>query len=143
MHWLLIGTLLGQAIITDGDTIRIGNERIRLYGIDSPEQQQTCLDEKDEEWSCGKDATEALRRFIGNSEVYCQQKDIDRYGRIVAVCFKDGQDINEWMVSNGWAVAYRRYSLDYVDEEMLASSSGVGIWRGKFELPEEWRMSHP
>ncbi len=125
--------------VTDGDTIRMGQNRIRLYGIDAPERDQTCSYDNGQIWYCGVSATEALRSFIAGSRVGCRQKDTDRYGRIVAVCFIGETDINAWMVRNGWAVAYRRYSRDYVDEETAAKNEGLGIWAGEFMTPEDWR----
>ena len=125
--------------VTDGDTIRMGQNRIRLYGLDAPESDQTCRDSTGDIWYCGASATEALRSFVDGSQIECKQMDTDRYGRIVAVCYKDGTDLNAWMVRNGWAVAYRRYSMDYVGEEAAARNDGLGIWSGNFMNPEDWR----
>ena len=71
----------------------------------------------------------------------CQQKDIDRYKRIVAVCYMaEGQiDINGLMVEQGWALAYRKYSEDYVGQEATAKASQSGMWAGEFMRPWEWR----
>ena len=57
----------------------------------------------------------------------------------IAACTVQGEDIEAWMVTNGWALAYRRYSLDYVDEETTAQDAHVGLWRGKFVPPWKWR----
>jgi len=130
--------LSGQARVTDGDTIRIGNTRIRLHGIDAPESKQSCTADG-QEWQCGSEATEALRNTINGKDVVCSQKDKDRYGRIVAVCRVGATDINAWMVLNGWAVAYRRYSMDYVKDEGEAKRNKSGLWRGVFVMPWEWR----
>jgi endonuclease YncB( thermonuclease family) len=73
------------------------------------------------------------------STVSCQPRDRDRYGRIVAVCFKGNEDLNRWMVANGWAVAYRRYSVDYVTDEDTARRSRINIWSGAFDMPWDWR----
>ena len=43
---------------------------------------------------------------------------MDRYKRIVAICYYDNKDLNKLMVKNGWAIAYQ-YSKDYVDENFL------------------------
>jgi hypothetical protein len=73
----------------------------------------------------------ASRRAIGGQPVECEQRDVDRYGRIVAVCFNDdGKDVGEALVAQGWALAYREFSLDYVDEETKAQESGRGISYG-------------
>jgi endonuclease YncB( thermonuclease family) len=133
-------TLKGQPRIIDGDTIEISGQKIRLHGIDAPETKQTCTKEG-KEWRCGQEATWALARIIEEHWVTCQQKDIDRYKRIVAVCYMaEGQiDINGLMVEQGWALAYRKYSEDYVGQEERAKASGVGMWSGEFMKPWEWR----
>jgi endonuclease YncB( thermonuclease family) len=131
-------TLTGIPKITDGDTIRIGSTRIRLHGIDAPEAKQICtLGRK--EWRCGWEATNALANIVGKHWVTCTKRDTDRYGRVVAVCRAGPINLNAWMVSNGWAVAYRRYSTDYVRDEEGAKKAGNGLWRGEFMMPWEWR----
>ena len=124
--------------VTDGDTIRIGKARIRLHGIDAPEAKQTCT-AGGKEWRCGFEATNALANIIGENWITCVRKDTDRYGRIVAVCRVGEIDLNAWMVGNGWALAYRRFSLDYVADEIKAMREKRGIWRGQFSPPWEWR----
>ena len=126
------------AKVIDGDTIRIGRTRIRLHGIDAPEAKQTCT-ANGKEWRCGWEATNALANIIGKHWVTCSQRDKDRYGRIVAVCMVGQIDLNAWMVSNGWAVAYRRYSKKYEYEEVRAKAKGLGLWRGEFVVPWKWR----
>ena len=78
-------------------------------------------------WACGAAATRALRERIGGRSVECAERDRDRYGRIVAVCQVVGADVNAWMVEQGWAVAYRRYSTDYVSQESSAKGARRGV----------------
>jgi endonuclease YncB( thermonuclease family) len=132
--------LKGQPRIIDGDTIELAGKKIRLHGIDAPEAKQTCTKEG-KEWLCGQEATWALARIIEEHWVTCQQKDVDRYKRIVAVCYMaEGQiDINGLMVEQGWALAYRKYSEDYVRHEASAKVSKAGIWVGEFVEPWEGR----
>ena len=130
--------LSGRTRIVDGDTLELGAHRIRLYGIDAPESAQTCR-VGTTHWPCGERATRALAERVGGRAVVCEEKDQDRYGRIVAVCRLDGQSLNAWLVARGWALAYRRYSSDYVDEEAAASEARRGIWRGEFVPPWDWR----
>lgn len=125
--------------ITDGDTIRIGADRIRLFGIDAPERDQSCTTADGTAYACGDQATKALADFIGGRELDCEVVDVDRYGRAVAVCLVGGVDINGWLVSQGWALAYRRYSMDYVSAEDRARAAKVGLWGGSFVVPWEWR----
>jgi endonuclease YncB( thermonuclease family) len=135
------GDVTGKPRIIDGDTIDIAGQRIRLHGMDAPEADQVCeVDGKP--WRCGKEATWALANIIGRTWVTCVERDKDRYGRIVAVCMVGGPlglDVGSRMVSEGWALAYRRYSKDYVEAEDAAKEAGNGLWRGPFVPPWEWR----
>lgn len=130
--------LTGIPRIVDGDTIQIGKTRIRFHGIDAPEAKQTCT-ANGKEWRCGWEATNALANIVGDNWVSCSQRDRDRYGRIVAVCRAGAVDLNAWMVGQGWAVAYRRFSLDYVEDEGEAKGARRGLWRGQFVMPWDWR----
>ena len=88
-------TLTGEARVIDGDTIEVAGERIRLHGIDAPESRQACMSERGL-YGCGREATAAMQRAIGGQPVECKARDVDRYGRLVAVCFNDdGEDIGE------------------------------------------------
>ena len=130
--------IAGRASVIDGDTIEIYGQRIRLHGIDAPESGQFCT-VRGKRTRCGRNAAIALAGKIGNRTVSCEPKDHDRYNRIVAVCRAGGEDLNAWMVAEGWALAYRRYSLDYIGQEDIASRSKVGIWQGEFIAPWNWR----
>jgi len=131
--------LNGVASVIDGDTVEIRGTRIRLHGIDAPESRQLCTRPSGQSWRCGQQAALALSDRIGRRSVSCVARDTDRYGRIIAVCSQDGIDLNAWMVTEGWAVAYRRYSLDYASAETEAQSAGRNIWSGTFVMPWDWR----
>ena len=131
--------IVGVANVIDGDTIEIHGARIRFHGIDAPESRQECIRADGKSWRCGQQAAFALSDRIGRATVRCEPRDRDRYGRVVAVCFKDGEDLNRWLVRNGWAVAYRKYSTDYVADEERAKRAKLGIWSGSFEMPWDWR----
>lgn len=132
----------GRARVLDGDTVEIQGMRIRLYGIDAPESAQRCGSGR-EQWACGREATAALRNRVSGRTVRCLGKERDRYGRLIAVCHAGGVDVNGWMVSEGWALASRRYSRTYVEHEAAARSARRGIWRGKFVTPWDWRRGVP
>ncbi len=135
------GTVLtGRASVIDGDTIEVRGRRIRLHGIDAPESGQTCH-RNGRPWQCGRDATAALDRFIGGRTVTCTELDVDRYGRSVARCTAGGQDVSAWLVRNGWAVAYRRFSEAYVGDEAEARAARRGIWSSRFEMRDGLRHS--
>ena len=128
----------GRARVIDGDTIEVGAVRIRLFGLDAPESAQSCL-AGSRRWPCGEQATRALAGQIEGRSVACEERDRDRYGRVVAVCRYGGQDVNAWLVREGWAIAYRRYSTAYVGEEASARRAKRGLWRGDFVPPWDWR----
>lgn len=130
---------MGVASVIDGDTLEIRGTRIRLHGIDAPESSQRCTRPSGQKWRCGQQAALVLSDRIGHRGVSCDRRDIDRYGRTIAVCSQDGVDLNSWMVQEGWAVAYRQYSQDYVGEEADARRAGRNIWSGSFVMPWDWR----
>ena len=103
------------------------------------ESAQLCLADG-KQWRCGQQAAPALDGKIAARPVTCEQKDQDRYGRIVAVCRVGEEDLNAWLVAEGWALAYRQYSKAYIAEEEAASAARKGIWRGTFVPPWEWRQ---
>ena len=111
---LALADIIGKPRVIDGDTIEIAGQRIRLHGIDTPEAKQLC-EAEGKPWRCGQEATFALANIIGRTWVDCVERDQDRYSRIIAVCKvggPKGQDLGAWMVSEGWALAYRKYSKD-------------------------------
>ncbi len=136
--------------IVDGDTIHINNYKFRLEGIDAPEMRQICKKESlkisyligftfYKDYSCGKISKEKLIDKINGSEIKCISTSKDRYERYIATCFKGKTNLNRWMVRNGLAIAYRRYSKKYVADEDFAKENKLGLWQGKFMNPEKWR----
>ena len=130
----------GRAKITDGDSFEIGAMRVRLFGVDAPEGRQSCTREG-RAWACGNEAARKLKSLIGDRTVTCTKRDVDDYGRIVAVCNSGGVDLGAEMARSGLAVAYRRYSNDYVDEENAARAAQRGLWAGEFTRPEDYRRN--
>jgi endonuclease YncB( thermonuclease family) len=125
----------------DGDTIDIQGTRIRLHGIDAPELSQQCRRDG-VLYACGEDAKAALGRIIGGVKVACDPRDHDRYGRTIAACVAHGLDVGREMVRQGRAVAYTRYSLAYIIDEVAARAARRALWAGDFENPEDWRRHH-
>ena len=130
----------GKAKIIDGDTIHIEKNKIRLHGIDAPEIDQTCTI-KNKEWNCGIESSVELKKLILDNNISCVVNDIDKYNRYIAECFINNNNINKHMVRNGWAIAYRYYSLDFVEDEKLAEKDKIGLWQGKFQEPYLYRKS--
>lgn len=133
--------IMGEAVATDGDTLVINDQRIRLWGVDAFEAEQRCSGANGGEWGCGGVATRAVQEIVEDTQTICIAKDTDTYGRIVAICRANGVDIAAAIVVRGLGVAYTRYSNDYVPEEQLARSQKAGAWEGAFTAPEEFRRS--
>ena len=127
--------ITGKPRIIDGDTIHINQTKIRLHGIDAPEMKQTCRTSKGKEQMCGVLAKQALERLVKGQDVTCKGDTRDRYKRLIAVCYVGSLNINEQMVVDGWVMAYRKYSKDYVMAEEFAKSRREGLWGGTFEPP--------
>ena len=134
-------TIFGKAKVIDGDTIHINKNKIRLHAIDAPETNQTCK-KNSKNWNCGEESTNFLKELIGNNKIKCITQCKDRYNRFIGICYKDNLDLNSEMVLNGWAIAYRYYSKDYVEEEEEAKQEKKGIWIGDFEEPYLFRKKN-
>jgi len=129
----------GKAKIIDGDTIVVEGNRVRLHGIDAPESKQLCNNLLGTSYNCGQVATFRLAELIGEGAVRCEVRTKDRYNRLVAVCFLNGLNLNEQLVFEGLALAYRKYSMDFVHSENIAKLNVSGLWDGEFVKPWEWR----
>ena len=131
--------LNGVARVIDGDTLELPGERVRLHGIDAPETHQRCRDPHGQWYACGQQATDRLHSWIRNRPVTCTVSTRDRYGRVIGVCHADGVNLNARLVREGLALAYRRYSSDYIVEEAQARAQRHGMWAGSFVAPWDWR----
>ncbi|HXD47116.1 MAG TPA: thermonuclease family protein [Pseudolabrys sp.] len=127
----------------DGDTLRAGAERIRLVGIDAPEKAQSCRDARGEAYACGLAAGERLAALVAQGPVACASHGRDRYGRTLATCSAGGvADIGRVMVREGYAVSFMDRDGRYLADESAARDQGLGLWRGAFERPADWRKRH-
>lgn len=135
-----VGTVHADEAI-DGDTLEIQGERIRLFGVDAFELQQTCLDARGEPWRCGLAARAALAELVQGQAIGCtvvaEQDDQGYLGRCSA---RDDVDLGGYMVTAGLALADRQQSGEYGDEEAAARAAGAGAWGGIFASPWEWRQ---
>ena len=129
--------------VSDGDSLRSGKLRIRIFGIDAPELKQQCQDQNGTVWACGLAARQQLENLLDADKLlHCELRDVDRYGRLVMQCFQGTVDIGAAMVRSGHALAYRSFSQLYVAEEKHASSARNGVWQGSFQPPWEWRRQN-
>ena len=147
---ILAEEITGIPRIVDGDTVHINGYKIRLEGIDAPEIRQQFKKVKlkvssmigftlYKNYNCGEVSKENLETKVNRSKIKCISSSKDRYQRYLSKCFKDKINLNRWMVRNGHAVAYRRYSKEYVPDEDFAKENKLGLWQGKFLNPEKWR----
>ena len=127
-------------IVTDGDTIRIEDERIRFSGIDAPEIKQTCI-YQEIEFKCGEFSKNLLIEKISNQEVSCIRESTDQYGRTLAECFVGKESLSSYLVREGYAFAYRKYSDKFIPDEEYAQSKGNGMWSMDFMFPWDFRKS--
>ena len=130
--------IYGVAMAGDGDSLTISGERYRLFGIDAPEFDQTCA-RGGAQWACGQEAADLLANLVTGKEVRCVPTGEDAYGRTVARCTVGTTDVNRTMVATGFAVAFRKYSTDYVSAEDSARANRRGMWAGTFVMPAEVR----
>lgn len=126
--------------ISDGDTITVMHEgkgeKIRLYGIDSPERGQAFT----------KKAKQFTSKMVYGKTVDVEPKDTDRYGRTVALIYVDGQSLNESLIKNGFAWVYRKYCKEafceeWLDFEIVARYGKIGLWREPDPIPP-WEVRH-
>jgi len=131
--------ITGLPRIVDGDTVEIGQTKIRLSGIDAPETDQVCLDAKGERWACGVAARNELTKHSNGRPWKCETTGTDRYGRALGDCFVGAEDVDAWMVRSGWALSFVRYSHAYDGDEAAARKARAGLWSGAFIAPWDWR----
>jgi endonuclease YncB( thermonuclease family) len=139
MHVSIAGQVRGIPRIVDADTIYIGPTKVRFAGIDAPETEQVCLNSAGKSWACGIDAKQQLESFSRNREWTCDLSGEDRYGRSLGSCTIAEESVSRWLVRSGWALAFRRYSMDFVPDENFAREHQHGLWSGAFIAPWDWR----
>ena len=133
--------ITGPAKVREGDQIQIGASKIRLGGIDAPAVDQLCLNNTGERWTCGAAARDELIKHTDGKDWTCHVRQAaDRRGRVVARCEVNGEDVQKWMVKNGWALSYARVSHDYDADEAAAREAKAGMWQGAFIAPWDWRV---
>lgn len=132
----------GIARAKDGDSLMVGQREVRLFGIDAPEFDQPCK-RSGANWACGAEAADKLSGLATGKEVRCAAHGTDQFGRTLAKCSVGTLDLNRTMVALGYAVAYTRYSTEYVSAQDSAKLSKRGIWSSSFEVPSQYRADDP
>jgi len=137
--------LAADAIIKDGDSLTLNGTAYRLDGIDAPERDQVCLDEKEAEWACGNEVRDRLAQLIGKRAVRCEDKGPDRIHpkkRRIGVCWVEGEtmSLNQWLVRDGLALNFEPYAKGRFEaDEADARKNLRGLWKGCFSAPQDLR----
>src|SRR5262245_6683241 len=131
-------------VVSDGDTLTLGGNKFRLDGIDAPEFNQICLDEKSQTWKCGLAARDALAKSLAGRSLRCEDKGPDKVhpDRRIGICTVEGMNItlNEWLVQEGWAVNFEPYARGrFLADQADAANNRRGMWKGCFTAPTNWR----
>ena len=127
--------------VIDGDTIRLGDVKIRFSGIDAPEINQTCV-ASEGKVACGKISRDLLIEKVTNNKISCTDEGKDFYGRVLGECFVNGESLSAYLVREGFAFAYRKYSNKYIEDEEYAKFNKLGMWSMEFEYPWEYRSNN-
>lgn len=132
--------IIGIARVTDGDTLLVGDTRVRLDAVDAPEMAQQCIGGPVGTGPCGEMVADAIKRRIEGQSLTCIEKEKDRYGRSIARCTTpDGADLSRWLVAMGYGMAYRQYSTALVPDEEAARAQRRGLWQTNWQAPWDFR----
>lgn len=144
--WLTVAATPGWAVetsVTDGNTLILDGVTYRLDGIEAPQTDQTCLDEKGAAWTCGVTARDRLLEHVGKHDVRCTDRGADSIYRKkrIGECFIAGEatSLNQWMVQQGWALNERSAKGRFKADRDSAIAQRNGLWKGCFVSPEDLR----
>ena len=132
------GEIAGVARVMASDGLMVDGQRIKLFGVDGFERDQPCHVD-DRVWNCGAAAIRKLQELADDQTVTCEQRGIDEFRRVEAVCLVGGTDLAEAMVGAGMALALRDKVMDYVPAEETAKLGQIGVWRSRFVEPWTFR----
>jgi endonuclease YncB( thermonuclease family) len=134
------GVISGRAHVIDGDSLKVAGTQVRMFGIDAPEWRQRCRGADGHPYRCGRWAFRALAKRLRSAPVRCEPRARDRFARLVATCYQGNEDLAHWLVAQGLALNWPRYSgSTYADAQDAARRAERGLWQGAFVRPWEWR----
>ena len=140
--FLFLNNLFASHVtVIDGDTIRLGDVKIRFSGIDAPEINQTCV-ASEGKVACGKISRDLLIEKVTNNKISCTDEGKDFYGRVLGECFVNGESLSTYLVREGFAFAYRKYSNKYIEDEEYAKFNKLGMWSMEFQYPWDYRKNN-
>jgi endonuclease YncB( thermonuclease family) len=117
----------GIPVISDGDTLKIWTQAIRLEEIDAPDTAQTCTKNDGSVWKCGEASANYLQKITKGKEITCKGSETNQYKRLLATCYMGDINLNQHLIDQGWAVAYIEYFATYLSDERNAQQQNKGI----------------
>ena len=127
----------GAQTIVDADTVDVAGQRMRLHGIDVPDEKQTCGNGK---WFPRSEATAALIKYVGDRKLDCFQVGFNYKAHMPeALCFAGTADLQAFLLANGWAWVVRPGSLRYIDLERNAEKLRLGVHGHDCLRADRWR----
>ena len=141
LGWILGDYTSGQAEVEDVGRLVVDSRNVHLYGVDGLDAAQTCTFGS-RRWLCGRDASQALRQWLGARTVRCLPEGRTVSGEIEGLCYAGTEDLSQWVVENGWGLADSHSTPRYVAVEARARAKLVGLWSSSFIVPRLWRISH-
>lgn len=120
-------SLSSFAFVQEDGSLKISGYLVHLYGIYIPPTDRTCYTFISP-MPCGTRASLALEFRISGDFIQCTQRALKRDGSLIANCRQGGEDLSEWMLRKGWAVALPDAPFEYAAMEKIARARGLGIW---------------
>lgn len=127
-----LATVVGEITVIDGETLEFRGQRIKIWGVDAPDFNQTCEDKQGGVFDCGKESASALSRWLTTLQpVQCEPRGNDNAGNVIAICYTaTGDDIGGWLVRNGYALDWPKYSNGFYSvPQSEAQKAKHGIWQ--------------
>jgi endonuclease YncB( thermonuclease family) len=132
-------------VVKDARTLQLGNVVYRLQGIDAPELDQICINERADPWACGLEARDALVKLIGDRAVACRDigPDPTSKTRRLGFCVIEGvvDNLGQRLVRDGLAIGLEPEAKGrFAADEARAKEARNGLWRGCFVAPQKFRQ---
>ncbi|WP_198370617.1 thermonuclease family protein [Roseomonas rosulenta] len=122
--------------IVDGETIGLGERIVRLDGVAAPARGEACRAPTGETFDCGGASAAALTRLVAGRPVACRIVGQDGFGRGLGQCDAGGADLNQALVSGGFAIAT---GSALRGQESVARQAALGLWANGVGAPAAWR----
>lgn len=120
--------VMGQAAVIDPETIVVGGQMIRLFGVAPPGRGSICLNSRRQQVSCWEESAWVLGQVLDGRDWYCEGNFLDAAGRLLGMCRSGDLVINEFLVSRGWCRANGSHQ-GMLQLEMNARNQRLGIWQ--------------